>query len=940
GRFLLNNVAGDRVQVRVTMIGYAEASLMASPGDMNLRFALQPSAIKLDELVVTGTPGATARKAIGNVVSSVDAAHITRIAPVSTVEQVLNGRVAGVTVLSSTGEVGGAAKVRIRGAATFSLSNTPLVYIDGVRVNNSETSGPIAQGFGSRSISRLSDLNPHDILSIEVIKGPAAATLYGTEAANGVIQIITKRGQEGKPRFTFQIGQGANWFANPAGRLWTNYGMVNGNLESIDFNQLQNNWHQMQRDMGEPATNIFQTGHSQTYNASMSGGTEMLKYFLSAGYEANNGVEPTNKVRKGNARLNLTVTPNPQWRIDGNFGYVLGRTDLACEAGCGGVTWTTYFMSPTHVADPMRRGFWSGTPDSYHNLYWLWQDVGRYTGSIQVHNNPVSWFSHRLTVGIDQTQTQNHDLMNHNTKYIYYDSFADRGYADVVSGRTNYTTADYSGTFMFGLVPGIKSNTSFGAQYYRKHFDNVEAYGEGFPVPGLTAVDATTQNRTSNQTYENNTTVGVFAQEQINWNENRFLTLGLRADDNSAFGKNFNLVYYPKISGTWVLSSEPFFHMPVVNTLRLRAAYGQSGQQPAQFAALRTYNPVTGPNDVGTVTPGTVGNPDLGPERSGELEMGFDAGFLGDRLSVEFTYYNDHTRDAILLREIAPSTGFSGSQWVNAGRIDNKGIELALHGTPYQSDNVQVDLGFNVATNDNKVVSLGDITTENFVSAGTYIQHHIGYAVGSWFSQKVVSASLDANGNADLGSMVCADGNGGTMPCYDGSGNLVAPPVYLGRNSPKVDGGFNATVTLFNNLRFYSQVDFKTGFKKLDGNQRVRCFFFDLCLENYQPQQFDPVNIVEIQQGLPDVLIHNASFAKLRELSATYTFTDNIARRIGASSLSLTVAGRNLYTWTKYPGLEPEATFNGGSRGGDYSLWEQDVLPQLAQFVATLHVSF
>jgi TonB-linked SusC/RagA family outer membrane protein len=940
GRFLLTGVTGTRVQVRVTMIGYAEASVMATPGDMNLRFELQPSAIHLDELVVTGTPGATARKAIGNVVSSVDAAQVTRVAPVSTVEQVLNGRVAGVTVLSSTGEVGGAAKVRIRGAATFSLSNTPLVYIDGVRVNNDETSGPINQGFGSRSISRLSDLNPNDIQSIEVIKGPAAATLYGTEAANGVIQIITKRGQQGTPHFTFEVQQGANWFANPAGRLWTNYGMVNGSLQTIDFNQLQQNWLQMQRDLGEPAKNIFQTGYRQSYNGSMSGGNEFIQYYLSAAYDHDNGVEPTNKVKRGNARLNLTVTPNEKWRIDGNFGYVLGRTDLACESGCGGVTWTTYFMTPSNISDPMRRGFWSGTPDSYHALYWTWQDVGRYTGSIQIHNNPTTWFSHRLTVGIDQTATQDHNIMNHNTKYIYYDSFADRGWADVVDTRTNYTTADYSGTFKFPLIAGIKTNTSFGAQYYRKHLDNVEAYGEGFPVPGLTAVDATTQNKTALQTYENNTTVGVYAQEQFDWNENRFLTLGLRADDNSAFGKNFNLVYYPKVSATWVLSSEPFFHAPVVNTLRLRAAYGQSGQQPAQFAALRTYNPVTGPNDVGTVTPGTVGNPDLGPERSSELEVGFDAGLLGDRLGVEFTYYNNRTRDAILLRQIAPSTGFSGDQWVNAGRIDNKGVELALHGTPYQSENVIVDLGFNISTNDNKVVSLGSVTTENFVSAGTYIQHHIGYAVGSWFSQKVVSASLDANGDVVESSMVCADGSGGTTPCYDASGTLVAPNVYLGRNTPKVDGGFNATVTLFQNLRLYGQVDFKTGFKKLDGNQRVRCFFFDLCLENYQPSQFNPVDIAEIQKGMPDVLIHDASFAKLRELSATYTFTDNIARRIGASALSLTVSGRNLHTWTKYPGLEPEATFNGGSRGGDYSLWEQDVLPQLTQFVATLHVSF
>ncbi len=561
GRFVISGVTGGPVQVQVTLIGYADEVLEASPGDMNLRFELKQSAISLNALVVTGTPGAIQKKALGNVVSTIDATEITQKAPVADLQQMLNGRVAGVTVLSSTGEVGGASRIHIRGASTFSLSGTPLIYVDGVRVNNNEASGPINQGFGSRSISRLSDIDPQDIQSIEVIKGPAAATLYGTEAANGVIQIITKRGAPGTTRFTFDIKQGSNWFANPAGRLWTNWGMPNGTLQSLDFNQLQQNWNQMQDSLGETPTNIFQNGYLQSYNGSMSGGNEFVQYFLSAGYDHNTGVEPTNKVRKGNGRLNVTVTPNANWRIDGNFGYILGRTDLACEAGCGGVTWTTYFMSPDKVSDPYRRGFWSGTPDAYHALYLTWQDLGRFTGSVQINNNPTNWFSHRLTFGLDQTHTQDHDLMNHDDRYTYYDSFADRGYADVVDNRVNYTTADYSATAKLDLTPDIQSSTSVGGQYYRRHDDYVEAYGEGFPVPGLTAVDATTQNRTGLQTFVNNTTVGIYGQEQLSWKDRRFFTFGLRADDNSAFGKNFNLVYYPKVSGTWVLSDEPFFHL-------------------------------------------------------------------------------------------------------------------------------------------------------------------------------------------------------------------------------------------------------------------------------------------------------------------------------------------------------------------------------------------
>lgn len=350
GRFSFTGVPGTEVTLQVVMIGYRATEQTARVGDAAVRIQLERQAVALDQIVVTGTPGAQQQRALGNVVSTVDAAQVLERKPVSTMNQLINGRVAGVSVLSSTGAVGGAAKLRIRGPASFSLSNAPLVYIDGVRVNNDETSGPSNQAFGSSTISRWNDIDPNNIESIEIIKGPAAATLYGTEAANGVIQIITKQGRQGALRYNLSIRQGANWLSNPEDRLYTNWGMINTDhqgppdeLASIDFAKLQSLRDQFGLDP------LFQTGHLQSYNLNVTGGSDVVRYFLSGGYESNEGMEPTNRAQRGNARLNLTLVPSEEWRVTGSFGYSKGRTDLPCESGCGGVTWSTYFASPTKV---------------------------------------------------------------------------------------------------------------------------------------------------------------------------------------------------------------------------------------------------------------------------------------------------------------------------------------------------------------------------------------------------------------------------------------------------------------------------------------------------------------------------------------------------------------------------------------------------------------
>ncbi len=572
----------------------------------------------------------------------------------------------------------------------------------------------------------------------------------------------------------------------------------------------------------------------------MSGGGSDIRYYIAGNHENSTGVDWDNDLTKYGGRANVTVSAMENLEIGGNIGYTTGRTNLAWEAGGGGATWTTFFARPDRLGT-VRRGFWSFTPEMYTDVLDVWQDLQRTTLSFNLEHRPFDFLSHRLNVGRDYTRTKDVELVYHDERYLDLWSFLDRGYKQMWDRSTDYTTADYSATATLPVTPDVQSSTSVGGQYYRRYEEYVYAYGEGFPVPGLTSMSATTQNRFNGEYSVENVTVGVYLQEQLAWRNRLFLTAALRADDNSAFGEDFDFVTYPKISSSWVISEEPFWAFSPINTLKLRAAYGESGQQPDAFVALRTFDPVTGPDDVGTVTPENLGNPELGPERGHEIELGFDAALFDDRVGMEVTYYNQRTTDAILLREIAPSTGFSGSQYVNAGEIKNTGFELLLRGQPWRTDRHELELVFNVSTNNNEVVELGDFTDENFISVGSYNRHQIGYPVGAWFSPRVVSAQLDANGVAT--NLMCDNGSGGSMPCDDPD----VPAVYLGNVSPEIEGGFSATLNLFDRLTLFSQVDFKAGFSKLDGNLRVRCFFFAECEENWFPERFDPVRIAEIQ---------------------------------------------------------------------------------------------
>ncbi len=972
GAFHLTGVSGTTVTLDVRRIGYRNERVPARVGQQDIGVGLTVNPAALDAIVVTGQPGAAQRREIGNAVGVINASDIVATAPIIDMQGLLNGRTTSLVVMPTSGQVGTGSQVRIRGLSSLSLGNSPLLFVDGVRVNNDPATGPVSQAFGSSPISRLNDFNPEDIESIEVLKGPSAATLYGTEAANGVINIITKKGTARSTRWNLTVRQGMNSFANYEDRFPQNYGRARlttdlasgaatGPVVAMNFDSL------LVGACGDSIAtrtgkkcDIFKDGRHQEAEVSVSGGVGNLNYYSSGGLLDDRGVEGRNRRLNYNGRLNVNFAPSQKINLSTNVGYVTGPTNLPCDAGCGGYTWTTLSATPNNYNLSTRHGFHSSLPYQYDQTVNLWQDLQRTTASFKIEHNPLSWLSHRLTAGGDVTEEGNNEWDPR------IDSLGSTGFRDINQREVINRYLDYSATATYNYKPSMRFTTSAGAQYFTSSIHSTDVSGSTFPTPGLKSVTATVTRNPGTEGFADDKSLGFYGQEQFGWRDRLFLVAALRSDDHSAFGADFNRVVYPKLSASYVISDEPWFQVPVIgknlDQLRLRFAYGASGKAPATYSSIKTYNPTAGPNDAAAVTPNTIGNPDLGPEKSKELETGFDLTAWGGRAGAEVSYYNKKTTDAILDQIVVPSSGQSGTRPINIGGILNTGWEFAVHGTPISRRNVSLDLGGQFSMNDNKVTDLGTQAGSNFVVAGTYVRQQVGYPVFSWFEKRVTSTTINRTTGATSNAM-CSDtipgsgGKEGGAPrlCAGPDGKLNtsddAPSVYLGRSVPPREMSFNGNLGLWNRFHNYTMFDIKKGQKKLDGNTRVRCGIFGRCPENMLgiagdqlSQQFaatvDSIRAVESNSSsnLVDFLISNSSFARWRELTLTFDIPERFVTKAGGSRASMSLSGRNLALWTSYQGFEPEAMFLGGTRGGNVA-WEQTTLPQLRTWIFSFNLT-
>lgn len=908
GAFRITGATGTQVTLQVRRLGFRPATVSVRVGQTDVRVVMTEQVASLSEVVITGTAEPVERRAIGNAVTKVDAAAIQNIAPSPDVTNILNGKAAGVVVTQGSGAVGSGPRIRIRGAASLSLSDQPLIYVDGIRIANDVSTGPQSQFFSSGVISRLNDIDPENIESIEVIKGPAAATLFGTEANNGVIQIVTKKGKAGRPVLSLNVRQGGAWFKDAEERIGQTYRLMPDN--SIK------SWNPVAIDR-EAGLDLFSTGLSQSYNAGLNGGTETVRYNFNASYDNDKGIEPTNHLWRATGGGNISLSPYKSLDIQAVFNSTQQVVNVPQEAG-GGMWFSAYFgQAPVTDAEKLRRGYFSAPPEAFWGAFKQYQALKRTTGSLQFNHRAGTWLTQRLVVGNDLTGEDNVNQTQRMGPFFrqFFGSPVDQNGNKLTRRRElSVSSIDYAGTLKKSLF-GFQTSTSFGAQYFHRQTYALAARGESFPAGGLTLVDAAATTFGGEDFFENST-VGFYGQEQLNLNDRMYLTAALRVDNNSAFGEDFSWVTYPKVSGTWVVNEEPWFKVGFINSLKLRAAYGQTGQQPDVNSALRTYSATTGGDGTPAVTPLSLGNPDLKPERAGEIEVGFDGGFLNDRVSAEFTYYRRDTKDGILFQNVAPSSGFAGTKVINIGGIRSSGVELQTRWNALSRDNLNLDFGFNISNNNNQITSLGDPTNLAKDPNGVpYIQNGanrniIGKSVMSWYDLKVRQATFNPTTRRTTNEM-CDDDKGGLVACYTALGQPNAPRVFVGRTDPSTEGSFNTTLTLFQRWRLYGLLDFKGGHRILNNNDRARCQVFVQCMANLKPEEFDPVYVAQIQSAniLRHWIYQKGRFARLRELSASYNMSPSMARWVGARTGSVTLSGRNLALWTPYGGTDPENFF-------------------------------
>jgi TonB-linked SusC/RagA family outer membrane protein len=970
GEFRITNVEGTQVRLRVTRLGYIANEVNATVGATNLRVDLSEMAVKLDAVVVTGTAGEAQKRSLGNAVGSIDMkAQLALTGPPAKLQDMLSVNVPGVRIMRASGGIGTGGTTRIRGSGSLSLSNEPLIYIDGVRSNNQAAVGSF--GFnGQEKPSRMNDINPEEIESIEVLKGPSAATIYGTEASNGVINIITKRGRAGRPTIETHMDGGANWLSDPVGRYPTNYYLRRGGDYRNPADIREFNVQTFRKSRGY--ADIFSTGTPYAGGGSISGGTDQLRYYFSGDYNRDEGAVTYNWQNKLATRGNLRyATTDNKFRVDVSLGSIraLTRGASGTQPITTSIMWACNFPWCEPSGPDTTKTGWNGPgqgfqfyrPDDYLGVEGF-DNIDRTTLSVQLNHQPLSWLRHRLTIGPDITNNKSSQLVFRDP--TGYNPFfaASLGQKQSQSLRSTFVTFDYGANADWNVRSNLVATTSAGVQYYYKSFDQQVSQGFEFPVAGPGDVGSGAR-RDALESFQENKTFGVYAQEQVAWNNRIFLTAAVRADGNSAFGANFDAAYYPKFSASWVLSEEPFFQkFTWLSQLKARGAWGRAGLQPDVFQAIQTYGAVVGSTGLGAVTPRNFGNPDLKPEIGEETELGFDAGLFNQRIGIEFTYYNKNINDAIISAPLRPSRGFPGSQFLNIGQTQNRGIEIGLDGAVVSTSRWGLDLRGTLATNESRVTDLGGVPP-TFVGGNLNQQFNVeGYAPWSYFMRRVVSSTLrpDTTCTRSAGACVGAptfilpaasnpqceggkdlgEGDGSVVPC------ATAPRVYFGRPTPSYNGSFSATLRLGQRLRIFSLVDYVGGHHAAVGDVGAQLSFFRNARQSIVGNP-----IVEGYRLLPTgnaaMGMMDASFARLRTVSVNYDFGNRLARMVNASRGSITVAAENLaFLWRKQATsfeakwIDPELIPNRSTDVTGNNGYTQESWPQLARIRATLRLTF
>jgi TonB-linked SusC/RagA family outer membrane protein len=957
GKYIMRRVPAGTAELRVLRVGYQEQKKSVRIVDgqtATLDFAMPTSVVQLQEVVTTAT-GDQRRVEVGNAVENVAVASLTQTAPVRTLSDVLAARVPGVMVQAGT-QTGAGQRIRVRGISSLSLSNEPIFVIDGTRM--SSNNGSTSFGNGGSNFSRLGDISPEDIDNIEIVKGPSAATLYGTDAANGVIVITTKKGRAGSAHWSV-YGEGGvlddmNKYSpnytlagtSPTGKPLILSGqctlvMVSlGTCLKSDGTKGYDSLRTFNPIRDESVTPLG-LGYRNAQGVQVQGGTEAIRYFMSGGRDDETGVfklDPYEKNRfdslgiaihpwqmRPNARLlnafrgNISAQVNPQFDASLNFGYSTVNALTSNESNNTVGIGSQAFGGPGYrnnglvsgLADSLV-GYRAGTP----GLIWaekLQQNVNRMILSSNLNWRPSSWLQTRANFGTDLADRVDTRLHMNGEGWPLTATYRD---GQAFNARTNITnlSADLGATANYNpsRFSWLNFKTTVGTQYNNFRLDQNSAGGTTLPPGATTAPAGSTPSVDEGFTLQK--TWGLFIQQDAALRDRLFLTAAVRSDQNSAFGTNFQRVYYPKASLSWVISDEDFFpHGKVfsaISNLRLRLANGASGVQPGPTDALKTFSANSASiknSDAPIETYNAIGNDSLRPERSVEWEGGFDSRLFGNRIQFDVTYYSKLTHDALIGAIIAPSLGAGATrQNENLGAVKNAGFEVTLGGQLLDRQQLGIDFHISTSLNSNKVVSLG--TTPPQIGVTNWVV--AGYPIGGIWT-KPITGWNDKNGD---GILTVDEVSIKSDTMFDAKHNVIGVGTFRGYAEPRYLTTFTPGVDLLkHHLRIQSLFDWRGGNSYYNQTERIRCTRPN-CNGLFNPkasleEQAMVVAAIYSPEKTLDGYMQPGAFVKWRELSATLELPPGMFSRVGARNASVVFSGRNLHLWTKYRGTDPESDF-------------------------------
>ncbi|MFN8571176.1 MAG: TonB-dependent receptor [Gemmatimonadaceae bacterium] len=870
GNYRITNAPARTLDLRARLIGFtagAKQVVVRAGGTVRADFDLSQSALQLEAVVTTGTAMATEVKHLGNTVAQVEP---PKFAPIATTNELLQGREPGVVGLPSSGMTGTGARIRIRGNASLSQSNEPVIFVDGIRINSSgDFSMNVGDG-GAAAPSRLDDIDPSTIERVEILKGAAAATLYGTEASNGVIQIFTKKGSAGKPKWDFQL-QG-DLLRYPTNRLESNWGVPRGGTGATSASALNAFYGRTDiKDyvpFEEPfVQRFYDLGKSTTGSLGITGGTEALTYFVNGRYYKEDGpfggtsyvTDPSvDVVRRANATVNLGFVPYNSLRIGVRSSYtntfqetpqnannifapvtqaLFGKPELvSCNNGPADNTGHGTCKGPGNTFGV--QGF--GTPEELMAIH-TQQKIDRIIGAVDVTYTPWQNLSWATTAGVDYTGGQNFGFQPFGTDFngVYNNDPAgnrtvqDRNQREItLDSKINYSRP----------VLGLNSSFVLGAQGFFSKSAQPGSFNHNFPGPGINVTPAG-DDAQALEAISETVNGGFFAQEQLGLTNWIYVTGGARYDYSSTFGKSSSGVLYPKVSLSVVPSDRASWKpMLGISALRLRGAWGQSGRQPGAFSKLTTFNPLSG--DAGSgLSPGNIGNPDLKPEVSTEIEGGAELGMFADKIGVQYTYFHRDIKDLLVDKQYPISGGFQATQLSNIGEMKAFGHEIGIKAFLVQKANLSADVFVNGAYLSQTVTSLGGAAEIKVGGSYPRYRNYIkeGFTPGAMFGAKLVrpcserpagktytclnSGELpyDFNGDGlpDTEAQVAAAlagpsplsklVAGNVVLLVDEDGDTDKLDHFTGKPFPDWTGSFGGSVSIGKNWRVYSLFEYKGG---------------------------------------------------------------------------------------------------------------------------------